>query len=159
MLSAELEEKQKEVLDYFLARLPNWPEYVVCDWIYPTFKHDPAGLNILLENHVCDLEGIDWQRMNTVLQFQQFDAFTRNSLFAKNSGPSYSANKIEENINELGDLTINTDPIVALGTTSGYRLVSGWQRTANNFRKSVDGFETTLWIGIPLPKKGKEPCE
>lgn len=151
MLSIELEGKQKEVLDYFLARLSDWPEYVVCDWIYPTFKHDPGGLNNLLENHECDLEGIEWQRMNTVLRFQQFDPFTRNSLFSKTPNPSYE--QIEENVNKLGDLKINTDPIVALGTGSGYRLLSGWQRTANNFKKAVDGFETTVWIGMPQPKR------
>ena len=153
MLSAELEGKQKEVLDYFLARLPNWPEYVVYDWIYPTFKHDPAGLNNLLENHKCDLEGIEWNRMNTVLRFQQFDLFTRNNLFSKNSDPSYSSEQIEENVNKLGDLKINTDPIVALGTGSGYRLLSGWSRTSNNFKKAVDGFETTVWIGMPELKE------
>lgn len=153
MLSAELEGKQKEVLDYFLARLSEWPEYVVCDWIYPTFKHDPSGLNILLENHVCDLVSTNWHRMNTVIKFQQFDSFTRNNLFAKKSEPSYSSENLEENINELGDLKINTDPIVVLATGSGYRLVSGWQRTASNFKKAVDGFETTLWIGMTQPKR------
>lgn len=153
MLSAELEGKQKEVLDYFLARLPDWPEYVVCDWIHSTFKHDPAGLNNLIENHKCDLVGIRWERINTVLKFPQLDQFTRNNLFSKTSKPSYSSENLEENIKELGDLIINTDPIVVLATGDGYRLVSGWQRTSGNFKKAVDGFETTMWVGLMELKK------
>lgn len=155
MLLSELKGKQKEVLDYFLARLSEWPEYVICDWIYPTFKHNPGGLNILLENNENDLETIHWQRVNTVLKFQQFDPFTRNNIFAKNSKPSYSTDNIEEQIKDLGNLEIDVDPIVVLGHSDGYRLVSGWQRTASNFKKSVDGFETTLWVGLPRPLRAK----
>lgn len=149
------------VLQNITRVVPDWPEYVIKDWLYSYAKmfNRVKGKPFTEKDleSLLDRAGLD---INTRWRFrpkQYFDMYmwadqTRDQLDRRAGGrPSKTVPRDLERhatqaklIQQRGG--ISTEPVIMLDTSSGFVLVEGWHRTIQHFAKYPDGYVGPAWI-------------
>jgi len=136
-------------------KLPNFPEYVLKDWIYrkvDNFKDYESFLN-WVDEFLVDIE---WKyEKNFPITMDIFGDKTRKELEERIGGLIRSdvENDIERHQNQkelLSSRGISKEPIILFRTEDGkYFLGEGWHRTTQTFIQHPDGFiQPNVYIGL-----------
>jgi hypothetical protein len=150
-------EYRQSYLQYVKSWFPDWPDYVVRDWLYPTAK----GLSQSeLEAHFTDIATeypvYRWELKVMDLGFHSFDSNTQQKILAREGGtrnPMAVPRDAQrhatqaEIINKTG--MANQEPIIVIQRpgVDGLELVEGWHRTIQNIRAFPNGYRGRAWIG------------
>jgi hypothetical protein len=149
------------VLQNITRVVPDWPEYVIKDWLYSyanmfnRVKGRPFTGSDL--ESLLDRAGLD---INTRWRFrakQSFDMYmwaqqTIDQLDLRAGGrPSKTVPRdIERHATQAKLIQksggISTEPVIMLDTSAGFVLVEGWHRTIQHFAKHPDGYVGPAWI-------------
>jgi hypothetical protein len=136
-------------------KLPNFPEYVLKDWIYR--KVDDYKDYELFLNWVDEfLVDIEWEyEKNFPMTMDIFTDNTKNQLEVRMGGTIIShvekdSERHEKQKEILQSEGISEEPIILFRTKDGkYELGEGWHRTTQTFIQHPDGFiQPNVYIGL-----------
>ena len=136
-------------------KLPNFPEYVLKDWIYR--KVDDYKDYELFLNWVDEfLVDIEWEyEKNFPITMDIFTDNTKNQLEVRMGGTIIShvekdSERHEKQKEILQSKGISEEPIILFRTKDGkYELGEGWHRTTQTFIQHPDGFiQPNVYIGL-----------
>jgi hypothetical protein len=136
-------------------KLPNFPEYVLKDWIYR--KVDDYKDYELFLNWVDEfLVDIEWEyEKNFPMTMDIFTDNTKNQLEVRMGGTIIShvekdSERHEKQKEILQSKGISEEPIILFRTKDGkYELGEGWHRTTQTFIQHPDGFiQPNVYIGL-----------
>jgi hypothetical protein len=136
-------------------KLPNFPEYVLKDWIYR--KVDDYKDYELFLNWVDEfLVDIEWEyEKNFPMTMDIFTDNTKNQLEVRMGGTIIShvdkdLERHEKQKEILQSKGISEEPIILFRTKDGkYELGEGWHRTTQTFIQHPDGFiQPNVYIGL-----------
>jgi hypothetical protein len=136
-------------------KLPNFPEYVLKDWIYrkvDNYKDYESFLN-WIDEFLVDIE---WEyEKNFPITMDIFGDKTKKELEERISGLIRTdvENDIIRHQNQkelLSSRGISEEPIILFKTKDGkYELGEGWHRTTQTFIQFPDGFiQPNVYIGL-----------
>lgn len=148
-------EKREGWYDYLKRKLPNFPEYVLKDWIYRkvTDYEDYQSFVNWVNDFLVDLE---WEyQKDFPMTMDIFNENTQNELKERISGlvrPDV-VRDVERHQSQkelLQSRGISNEPIILFRTEDGkYQLGEGWHRTTQAFVKYPDGFiQPNVYIGL-----------
>ena len=141
---------------YYLKRkLPNFPEYVLKDWIYRKvndYKDYQSFIN-WVDEFLVDIE---WEyQKDFPITMDIFNERTQNELKERIGGLIRTDVESDEirhkNQRELlQSRGISKEPIILFRTTDGkYHLGEGWHRTVQSFSAYPDGYiQPNVYIGL-----------
>lgn len=141
--------------EYLKRKLPNFPEYVLKDWIYrkvDNYKDYKSFTNWVDEY----LVGLEWEyRKDFPITMDIFNEKTQNELKERIGGLIRTDVERDEirhkNQRELlQSRGISKEPIILFRRDDGkYLLGEGWHRTTQAFMKYPDGFiQPNVYIGL-----------
>jgi hypothetical protein len=147
MLKIELEQyNKKDVLTFISSLFPNWPEYIISEWLFRKYHDKPATLQFFIEDNP-EFKKIKWERIVKWITRDSFDKWTRDKLNPPHIEEEFSFENIKESSKILAEINFSNIPIIVLNNGGNYRMLSGWNQTVNNFRIFPDGFETIIYEG------------
>ena len=141
--------------EYLKRKLPNFPEYVLKDWIYrkvDNYKDYKSFTNWVDEY----LVGLEWEyRKDFPITMDIFNEKTQNELKERIGGLIRTDVERDEIRHKnqrklLQSRGISKEPIILFRRDDGkYLLGEGWHRTTQAFMKYPDGFiQPNVYIGL-----------
>jgi hypothetical protein len=154
----DLNELRQGLLDYLRQQLPNFPDYVIKDWIYKMIKKDDnintaEGIQDWIDSQLKDLK---WEtKTNFPITMDIFGNKTQRELKSRIGGEvRQDVDKDIERHNTQQKLLksqgISKEPIIIFKTKDGkYELGEGWHRTTQSFKMYPEGFiQPNVYIGL-----------
>lgn len=157
MRAQELFEYRRAYYQYVKSWFPDWPDYVIQDWLYPGAK----GLSQSeLESYFIDLADAypvyRWELKILNLTLDSFDANTQAKILARKGGSQNPMNVPRDadrhatqaqKIQQTG--APSQEPIIVMQRpgVKGLELVEGWHRTIQNIKAFPNGYRGRAWIG------------
>ena len=156
-----LSELRTGVLQNITRVVPDWPSYVIKDWLYSyanmfnRVKGRPfSGAD--LEN-LLDRAGLDantrWRfRPNQYFDMDMWSDQSRDQLTRRAGGRKSVTvpRDIERHATQAKLIQqrggISAEPVIMLDTSQGFVLVEGWHRTIQHFVAHPDGYRGPAWI-------------
>lgn len=149
-----LAEMRSGLLMYLTKSLPNWPEYVIKDFVYPSLKH--AG-NQQVQEFIDDLADMTWELQHDFfVTYDILEEETIKIIEARLTGKESKFNDIPRDTErhqyqkqQIIDRGIPTDPLIMIKNLDGkYELQEGWHRVIQLFHFFPEGFEyPNVWVG------------
>ena len=149
-----LVEYRQAYLEYVKSWFPDWPDYVVRDWLYP------AGKGLGQEEFESWAQGIHeeypieaWRLEQLPIRTDVFTPETQQRLGARAGGsqnPMSVPRDAERHATQAAMLQkqgISGEPIIVIKTNQGYDLVEGWHRTIQNLQAYPQGYTGPAWVG------------
>jgi len=153
-----INELRQGFLDYLRQQLPNFPDYVIKDWIYKMIKKDDnintaEGIQDWIDSQLKDLK---WEtKTNFPITMDIFGNKTQRELKSRIGGEvRQDVDKDIERHNTQQKLLksqgISKEPIIIFKTKDGkYELGEGWHRTTQSFKMYPEGFiQPNVYIGL-----------
>lgn len=157
-LDETVTEAREGVMEILRRELPDWPDYVIKDWIYQKIQ-SPIDLEGKL-NHVREIAKMvqpnSWRlHQKMPITFDMLSNKTRYFMKTKRQfgerNPFMVARdreRLEDAIRLVREKGIeNLPPVIMLQQPDGLELVEGWHRTMAAFRQHPQGFQVNAWIG------------
>jgi hypothetical protein len=158
LMEEEITELRQGLLGYLKQQLPNFPDYVIKDWIYKMIKKDD---NINTAEGIQDwidtqLKNLKWEtKTNFPITMDIFGNKTQQELKSRIGGEiRQDVGKDIERHNTQQKLLksqgISKEPIILFKTRDGkYELGEGWHRTTQAFKMYPEGFiQPNVYIGL-----------
>jgi len=150
-------ELRNKLQDYLQQQFPNWPAYVVNDWLYKNAKGitDSAELADWMQGIKKDYPVSQWRLETLPITLDIFTPETqqRIKLRAGGSANPYGVPKDAERhatqqamIQTQG---VSQEPIIVFKTAQGYDLAEGWHRTIQHLQAYPQGYKGPAWVGYP----------
>ncbi len=149
-----LTEIRSGLLTHLTQSLPNWPEYVVKDFVYPSLK-DASSQQVA--EFIQDLKDMKWKlERDFFVTFDILDEETKKIIEDRMSGVPSAHNDIprdqerhdfqRQQIMEKG---ISKEPLIMIKNLDNtYELQEGWHRVIQLFHFFPEGFEyPNVWVG------------
>ena len=158
LMEEEITELRQGLLGYLKQQLPNFPDYVIKDWIYKMIKKDDnintaEGIQDWIDTQLKDLK---WEtKTNFPITMDIFGDKTQKELKSRiggeirqDVGKDIERHKTQQNL--LKSQGISKEPIIIFKTKSGkYELGEGWHRTTQAFKMYPEGFiQPNVYIGL-----------
>jgi hypothetical protein len=154
----KVNELRQGFLNYLKQQLPNFPDYVIKDWIYKMIKKDDnintaEGIQDWIDTQLKDLK---WEtKINFPITMDIFGDKTQKELKSRIGGEirqdvdkDIERHKTQQNL--LKSQGISKEPIIIFKTKDGkYELGEGWHRTTQAFKMYPEGFiQPNVYIGL-----------
>jgi hypothetical protein len=154
----KVNELRQGFLNYLKQQLPNFPDYVIKDWIYKMIKKDDnintaEGIQDWIDTQLKDLK---WEtKINFPITMDIFGDKTQKELKSRIGGEirqdvdkDIERHKTQQNL--LKSQGISKEPIIIFKTKDGkYELGEGWHRTTQSFKMYPEGFiQPNVYIGL-----------
>jgi hypothetical protein len=140
-----LNELRQGLLNYLKQQLPNFPDYVIKDWVYRFNKEGSAeGIQDWIDTQLKDLK---WEtKTNFPITMDILGDKTKKELKSRvggeirqDVGKDIERHKTQQNL--LKSQGISKEPIILFKTKDGkYELGEGWHRTIQAFKMYPEGF-------------------
>jgi hypothetical protein len=158
LMEEEITELRQGLLGYLKQQLPNFPDYVIKDWIYKMIKKDDnintaEGIQDWIDTQLKDLK---WEtKTNFPITMNIFGDKTQKELKSRiggeirqDVGKDIERHKTQQNL--LKSQGISKEPIILFKTRDGkYELGEGWHRTTQAFKMYPEGFiQPNVYIGL-----------
>jgi len=146
------------VMNILRRELPDWPDYVIKDWIGARIK-SPQDLENKIDyvREVAEMvHPNSWklvQKMPLTLNMLDDSTKTRMKMRKFGDANPFKVPKDRERLEQSMDLVKskgmeNLPPIIMLQHANGLELVEGWHRIMAAFRLHPEGFRINAWIGV-----------
>jgi hypothetical protein len=147
-------EIRQGLLNYLKRQLPNFPDYVIRDWVYKFNKDGSAeGIQDWIDSQLKDME---WElQKDFPISMDIFTDKTKKELESRiggeirqDVGKDTERHKTQKEL--LQSKGISEEPIILFKTKDGkYELGEGWHRTTQTFLQFPDGFiQPNVYIGL-----------
>ena len=148
---------------YMKSKLPNFPDYVLKDWIKELVADKVEFDQLLneLSQRFGPLDKIIWTREPQVLNFSldSFDDYTKKKIELRQGGevnPSKIPGDVARHDTQAGlikgknskDIIIR-EPVIVFKRGKQYELIEGWHRTIQALKHYPDGYRGYAFIGKP----------
>jgi hypothetical protein len=150
-------EYRRSLLQYIQGWFPDWPDYVIRDWLYPSVK-DLSQSEI--EGFATDIAEEypvhSWKLQTLDLRLESFTQETQQRILSREGGASNPMKVPRDSerhavqaqkIKHTG--AVSSEPIIVIqrAGVKGLELVEGWHRTIQNLKAFPDGYHGRAWIG------------
>jgi hypothetical protein len=149
-----LYEYRQAYLKYVKSWFPDWPDYVVRDWLYPAGKNlDQAEFESWAQGVHEDYPVEAWRLERLPITTDIFTPETQKRLGARAGGsqnPMGVPRDAERHATQAAMLQkqgVSGEPIIVIKTDQGYDLVEGWHRTIQNLSAHPAGYTGPAWVG------------
>jgi len=155
--------KGNDFVRYIRSRLPNFPEYVLNDWIKELTANKEEFDKLLNEfaDHYGPLEKIQWTKEPQILdfRFEMFGDDTKQKIELRQEGEANPHNlpKDKERHDIQAELLkgknpkdiIVREPVIVFRHGKKYELIEGWHRTVQALKHYPNGYKGYAYIGKP----------
>lgn len=153
--------KGTDLTRYMRSKLPNFPDYVLNDWIKELVADKVEFDQLLneLSQRFGPLDKIVWTREPQILNFSldSFDDYTKKKIELRQGGevnPSKIPGDVERHKTQAGlikgknpkDIIIR-EPVIVFKRGKQYELIEGWHRTIQALKHYPDGYRGYAFIG------------
>jgi predicted nucleotidyltransferase len=165
MGAGKITETREAAYKWLKSYLPAWPDYVLRDWLYQSFKGDfgpgdPSPQSVI--DKVLGGEGMDaqtrWQFVPD-LQFtlDRLTPWTVDKLKARWGGKQNpdmpGIPRDAERHDTQAKLAaqqggVRDEPVIVKKVGDQYELIEGWHRTVQHFKQFPNGYKGPAWIAI-----------
>ena len=176
-----LTEARNRMFQYIKSVLPNWPDYVLKDWVYglargdhqagvyfkPDDDFDKWGFNKETILKMVKDSGLSpdtkWQLIpNMKFTMDMFEPKTKQRLIGRAGGSSdlgMGIPKDKERHATQAALAqqqggVRSEPVLLIKSANGYELLEGWHRTIQHFHKFPDGYTGPAYVAVAQSKQG-----
>ena len=139
---------------YTKQQFPNWPEYVLNDFIYKGIKTIPPNeIEEYIQSIKKEYPVKQWKLENLKITPDIFDSETQRRLKLRQGGSAnpFGVPKDAERhsiqaamIQKQG---VSKEPIILIKQGSKYELLEGWHRTIQHLKVFPDGYNGPAWVG------------
>jgi hypothetical protein len=168
--SEQISEYRDRLLQYVKSLLPNYPEYVLKDWLVPN-KGDFSNLpDTDLKNGIMEklkLAGLTpntkWQLVPDMkFTMAMFDPMTKQRLIGRAGGHSDLGMGIPRDKERHATQAalaqqqggVRKEPVLLIKTAKGYELLEGWHRTIQHFARYPDGYVGPAYVAVAQGQQG-----
>ena len=160
--SQQISEYRDRLLQYVKSLLPNYPEYVLKDWLVPN-KGNFSNLSAdAVKNGIMEkLKGVGltpntkWQLVpNMQFTMDMFEPMTKQRLIGRAGGSSDLGMGIPRDKERHATQAalaqqhggVRKEPVLLIKTDKGYELLEGWHRTIQHFAKYPNGYTGPAYV-------------
>ncbi len=157
-------EYRDRLLQYVKSLLPNYPEYVLKDWLVPN-KGNFSNLPVdAIKNGIMEkLKGqglspsTKWQLVPDMkFTMNMFEPMTKERLIGRAGGHSdmgLDVPRDKERHATQATLAqqqggVRKEPVLLIKTEKGYELLEGWHRTIQHFAKYPNGYTGPAYVAV-----------
>ena len=157
----DLTETREGALNWLKSYLPNWPDYVLRDWLYRGLtKHDPGENPKEVVDRSLAGEGMSAQTQWKLIPNFEFkieklhpDTQRRINIRAGGSANPMKVPKDAERHATQAALAqqqggVRKEPVIGKMTLQGFELIEGWHRTIQHFKQFPDGYSGPAWVAM-----------
>jgi GNAT superfamily N-acetyltransferase len=165
-------ELRDRMYQYLKSIVPNWPDYIVKDWLYANFAKGPTQTaNWSFETIGKDIPAMlkdmglsvntNWQLVpNMKFTMNMWEPKTLKRLQARAGGNTKSAdpmvhipaNDAERHATQAALAKqqggVRNEPVILMKTAQGYELLEGWHRTIQHFAMYPQGYTGPAWVAV-----------
>jgi hypothetical protein len=149
-----LVEYRQAYFQYLKSWFPDWPDYVVRDWLYSTGKGlDQAEFESWAQGVHEEYPIEAWRLERLPITMNIFTPKTQEQL-RKREGGSKNPNQVPRDAERhatqaaiIQKQGVSGEPIIVIKTDQGYDLVEGWHRTIQNLQAYPQGYTGPAWVG------------
>ena len=149
-----LNEYRNALYDFVKSKFPNWPEYVLKDFLYAQAKgiRDQEELNDFLERNQKDLGQVKWRLEKLPITLDIFTPKTQQMITQRAGGSSNpmqvpnDAERHAQQLNMIQQQGVRTEPIIVAKLNNGYDLIEGWHRTIQHLQQYPEGYTGPAWV-------------
>jgi hypothetical protein len=155
-----LVEYRQAYFQYLQGWFPDWPDYVIRDWLYPFMKGmDQGEIESAAEDIADNYPVHRWELKTLDLGLDAFDETTQKKILAREGGQSNPMQVPRDaqrhatqaqRIQKTGAPSQQPIIVVQRPDVKGLELLEGWHRTIQNIRAFPDGYRGRAWIGYTL---------
>jgi hypothetical protein len=176
-----LTEIRNRMYQYIKSVLPNWPDYVLKDWVYglargdhqagvyfkPDDDFDKWGFNKETILKMVKDSGLSpdtkWQLVpNMKFTMDMFNPKTKQNLIGRAGGSSDLGMGIPRDKERHATQAalaqqqggVSKEPVLLIKTATGYDLPEGWHRTIQHFHKYPDGYTGPAYVAVAQGQQG-----
>jgi hypothetical protein len=149
-----LVEYRQAYFQYLKSWFPDWPDYVVRDWLYSSGKGlDQAEFESWAQGIHEEYPIEAWRLERLPITSDIFTPETQQRLGARAGGsknPMGVPRDAERHATQAAMLQkqgISGEPIIVIKQDNGYELVEGWHRTIQNLQAHPAGYTGPAWVG------------
>lgn len=152
-----LVEYRQAYFRYLQSWFPDWPDYVIHDWVYPAAKGlDQSEMEAYVDDVAENYPVHRWELRTLDLGFHSFDSETQRKILTREGGTrnpmavprdAERHNVQAQQIQQTG--APSQEPIIVIQRpgVDGLELVEGWHRTIQNIRAFPNGYRARAWVG------------
>jgi hypothetical protein len=150
-------ETRQGYLKYIQSWFPDWPDYVIRDWLYSGAKGlEPSEMEAYFLDIADEYPVYRWELRTLNLRLDSFDENTQAKILERQGG-SQNPMKVHrdaerhatqaQQIQKTG--VASPEPIIVIQRPDvrGLELVEGWHRTIQNIVAFPNGYRGRAWIG------------
>ena len=149
-----LNEYRNALYDFVKSKFPNWPEYVLKDFLYAQAKgiRDQEELNDFLERNQKDLGQVKWRLEKLPITLDIFTPKTQRMIKQRAGGSSNpyqvpkDAERHAQQLKMIQQQGVRTEPIIVAKLNNGYDLIEGWHRTIQHLQQYPEGYTGPAWV-------------
>jgi 5'(3')-deoxyribonucleotidase len=159
----DLTETREGALNWLKSYLPNWPEYVLRDWLYRGLtakEHNPPEHPKEVVDRSIAGEGMSAQTQWKLIPNFEFkieklhpDTQRRINIRAGGSANPMNVPKDAERHATQAALAqqqggVRKEPVIGKMTPQGFELIEGWHRTIQHFKQFPNGYRGPAWVAM-----------
>lgn len=142
--------------DQYVQQLfPDWPKYVVRDFIYKNIKGMTSQAEIVewLDLIKQDYPVKQWRQEQLKITLDIFDAETQKRIKQRQGGsanPFQVPKDAERHATQAAMIKkqgISKEPIIVIKKGNQYELLEGWHRTIQHLEAYPEGYQGPAWVG------------
>ena len=168
--SEQISEYRDRLLQYVKSLLPNYPEYVLKDWLVPNKGNFSNLPDTELKNGIMEkLKGAGltpntkWQLIpNMQFTMDMFEPMSKQRLIGRaggNNDMGLDVPRDKERHATQAALAqqqggVRKEPVLLVKTTNGYELLEGWHRTIQHFAKYPEGYTGPAYVAVAQGQQG-----
>ena len=149
-----LNEYRNALYDFVKSKFPNWPEYVLKDFLYAQAKgiRNQEELNEFLERNQKDLGQVKWRLEKLPITLDIFTPKTQRMIKQRAGGSSNpmqvpkDAERHAQQLKMIQQQGVRTEPIIVAKLNNGYDLIEGWHRTIQHLQQYPEGYTGPAWV-------------
>ena len=152
-----LTETRQGYMQYIQSWFPDWPDYVIRDWLYSGAKGlEPSEMEAYFLDIADEYPVYRWELRTLNLRLDSFDENTQAKILERQGGSSNPMNVRRDaerhatqarQIQQTGAPSQEPIIVVQRPGVRGLELVEGWHRTIQNIKAFPNGYRGRAWIG------------
>jgi cytidyltransferase-like protein len=149
-----LSEARNSLFTFVKQQFPNWPDYVLKDFLYQQAKgiRDQAELDDFLKRNKQDFGNCKWTLTKLPITFDIFTPKTQRMLASREGGSSNpfqvprDAERHAQQSQMIQQKGVSAEPIIVAKLSNGYDLIEGWHRTIQHLKAFPQGYTGPAWV-------------
>jgi len=151
----EITEARQGILRYLQSLLPNWPDYVVKDWLYASLSKSGNTIKQEVEEILLN-QGLtantQWRLQTISFTMAMWEPNTKARLASRIGGvPHPDIPRDADRHATQASLAqqqggVRDEPVIMVKTKQGWELIEGWHRTIQHFATYPNGYRGPAWV-------------